>query len=178
MMRGTRKGKAFSQAVSKPIPKGPETSPWYWNPNRVGAREAPAWFQARLREVDPDGLVDIRWNPVSQRWQAFYRNPKINRQVCSGWQLLFIIEDPTDHTYMPLDERTLAVLYQASARRWGSGKAYFHAIEREMERDRERTERRQKQEAVDLAMPAFEHSQISVAMRGRSNGSKFSTYHA
>jgi len=47
-----------------------------------------------------------------------------------------------------------------------------------MERDREQIEQRQRQDAIDLAMPSYDHSQISVAMRGRSNGSKFSTYHA
>ena len=83
-----------------------------------------------------------------------------------------------DGSYMPLDERFLAALYNASGRRWGNGREYFLAIEREIERDRETRDRARTQEAIDLAMPSFEHSQISVAMHGKSNGSKFSDYHS
>lgn len=155
---------------------GPEVNPWFFNPNRIGAGEAPAWFRAKLREVDPDGLIDVRWNPVKERWAAFYRKPNFQHKLCSGWQLLMIVEDPHTHAYMPLDERFLAALYQASGRKWGNGREYFLAIEREVERDRERKEAKQAQDAIDLAMPAFEHSQISVSMHGPSNGSKFSTY--
>lgn len=156
---------------------GPEVNPWYWNPNRVGALPAPDWFQRKLREVDPEGFVDVRWNPVSQRWAAFYRKPNFQHKLCSGWQLLMKVEYP-DGSYMPLDERLLAALYNASGRKWGNGKEYFLAIEREIEREREMREAARTQEAIDLAMPAYDHSQIKVAMRGKSSGDKFSTYHA
>ena len=156
---------------------GPEHNWWFWNPNRVGARPAPDWFQAKLREVDPEGFVDVRWNPIAERWAAFYRKPNLHHNICSGWQLLMKVQHD-DGSYMPLDERLLAALYAASGRKWGNGREYFLAIEREMERDRAAKERRQKQEAVDLAMPTYEHSQISVSMAGQSNGSKFSKYHS
>ena len=155
---------------------GPEVNPWFWNPNRIGARPAPDWFQAKLREVDPDGHIDIRWNPIRERWAAFYKKPNFSHPICQGWQLLMIVEEPGSHAYMPLDERFLAALYQASGRRWGNAKEYFLAIEREMERERDQREARQRQDAIDLAMPSFEHSQISVAMNGPSNGSKFADY--
>ena len=154
---------------------GPEHSDWYWNPNRIGARPAPAWFQERLREVDPDGFVDVRWNPIRERWAAFYRKPSFSHQLCQGWTLLMKVEYP-DGGYMPLDERLLAALYAASGRRWGNGREYFLAIEREIEREREQRDRARTQEAIDLAMPTFEHSQISVSMRGKSRGDKFATY--
>ena len=177
-MQGTKKVAGFKTGVGdRSGLLGPEHSDWFWNPNRIGAGEAPAWFRAKLKEVDPDGFVDIRWNPLKERWAAFYRKPGFAHPICQGWTLLMKIEYP-DGSYMPLDERTLAALYQASGRRWGNGKEYFHAIEREIEREREQRERARTQEAVDVAMPAFEHSQISVSMQGKSNGSKFSTYHS
>lgn len=150
---------------------------WYWNPNRVGAKPAPEWFLSKLREVDPEGDVDFRWNPLRERWVAFYRNHKVAQPVCNGWQLLFIVQEPSG-AYMPLDERALAVLYHASRKKWGSGRDYFRAVERELERDKELREKASQQESIDLAMPSFEHSQIKVAMTGKSNGSKFSTYHS
>lgn len=156
---------------------GPEANPWFWNPNRIGARPAPDWFVAKLREVDPAGDIDVRWNPITERWAAFHRKPGFAHPVCQGWTLLMKVQYP-DGSYMPLDERLLAALFAASARKWGNGREYFLAIERELERERDQREVRQRQEAIDLAMPSFEHSQISVAMRGKSNGSKFSTYHS
>lgn len=177
-MQGTKKTSGFKTAVGDKSGRlGPEHNRWFWNPNRIGAKPAPEWFQAKLREVDPDGLVDIRWNPITERWQAFYKKPGFEHPICQGWTLLMVLQYP-DGSFMPLDERTLAALYQASARRWGNGKEYFLAIEREIERDKEREEARQRQEAIDIAMPFYDHSQISVSMAGESNGSKFSTYHA
>ena len=173
---GTGKVGSYGITPSRPKPRGPESNPWYWNPNRVGATEAPLWFQEKLREVDPEGFVDVRWNPIRERWAVFYRNHKIQHPICQGWQLLFPIQYE-DGSFMPLDERTLATLYQASARKWGNGREYFRAIEREIERTQERKERNLTQSAIDRAMPTFEHSQIRVGY-GSSNGSKFSTYHS
>jgi hypothetical protein len=167
----------FKQAIAKPKKLGPEHNPWYWNPNRVGALEAPAWFKDKLREVDPDGVIDVRWNPVKERWAVFYRNPRMNHPICQGWTLLFPVAYD-DGSYMPLDERTLARLYSASAAKWGNGKEYFNAVQREIEREAERRKASRLQDAIDRAMPSFEHSQIKVAMYGPSSGSKFSTYHA
>ena len=175
MMRGTRKGQPFSQEIAKPTRVGPEHNPWYWHPNRVGVKFAPAWFQAKLHEIDTS--LAVTWNPTTERWQVFTRKERMQHPVCQGWMLLFVVQG-ADGSYCPLDERVFARLYGASARRWGNGREYFMAVEREMERDREVTARRQRQDALDLAMPSFDHSQISVSMRGHSNGSKFSTYHA
>lgn len=173
-MQGTgRRFRTGGLPLAKPKPLGPEHNPWYWNPNRVGAREAPAWFQEKLRAVDPEREVDIRWNPIKERWVAFYRKPSFAHKLCQGWTLLMIIQYP-DGSYMPLDERTLAALYNASVRKWGSGKAYFDAIEREVTRERELKEKARTQEAIDIAMPFYEHSQI----KNIGSGSKFSTYHA
>ena len=156
---------------------GPEHNPSFWNPNRIGARPAPEDFLLRLREVDPDNLVDIRWNPITERWAAFMRKPRFQSPLCQGWQLLMVIQH-NDGRYMPLDERTLAALYQASGRRWGNGREYWLAIARQMEREQQSRHRKNLQDSVDRAMPFFEHSQISVSGCGKSSGSKFSTYHS
>ena len=175
MMTGTaRDVGGFTTPVKDRSGKlGPEANPFFWNPNRIGARPAPAWFQAKLREVDPDGFVDIRWNPLRERWAAFYRKPGFSHPLCSGWTLLMKVEYPNGD-YMPLDERLLAALYAASGRRWGNGREYFLAIEREIERDKEMKERARTQEAIDLAMPSYEHSQI----KNIGKGSKFCDYHS
>jgi hypothetical protein len=76
-----------------------------------------------------------------------------------------------------LDERVLARLYMASAQRWGDGRRYFDAIQREIEREQERKEKFLNQDAVDRAMPFWEHSRIRVGY-GKSSGSKFSDYHS
>lgn len=173
-MQGTKKVAGYKTPVgNKGGRLGPEHNPWYWNPNRVGAGEAPAWFQVKLREVDPENMIDVRWNPVAERWAAFYRKPNFSHPLCQGWTLLMKVEYP-DGSYMPLDERFLAALFNASARKWGNGEEYFRAIEREIERDREKKEKRATQEAIDIAMPFFEHSQI----KNIGSGSKFSDYHS
>lgn len=174
---GRRKTKPGTVTVGAKKILGPETSPWFWNPNRPGATEAPDWFRKKLREVDPDSLIDVRWNPVAERWGVFYKKPSFNHKICQGWMLLFPVQYD-DGSYMPLDERVLARLYAASAAQWGDGKKYWAAIEREFYREQEKKEERLKQEAIDHAMPFYEHSRIKVAMRGQSSGSKFSDYHA
>lgn len=172
-VQGTRKLPGFRTSKIGPQRKlGPEHNTWYWNPFRVGAGEAPRDFQKKLREVDPDNLIDVRWNPIIEKWGVFYRNPKIAHPICTGWVLLFLVE-PRE-----LDERVLARLYSASAQRWGNARQYFSAVEREMEREAAKRDANRRQEAVDLAMPYWEHSQIKVAMRGKSSGDKFSRYHA
>jgi hypothetical protein len=168
---GRRKVNPGSVQVGRVKKVGPEHNPFYWNPNRVGATEAPAWFRAKLKEVDPDALIDVRWNPVAERWGVFYRSWRVNHPICQGWVLLFQVK-PRE-----LDERVLARLYMASAQRWGDGRRYFDAIQREIEREQERKEKFLNQDAVDRAMPFWEHSRIRVGY-GKSSGSKFSDYHS
>ena len=175
MLTGGRgKGEAFKQAIAKPAPLGPESNPWFWNPGRVGIKFAPDWFQAKLRAIDPE--LSACWNPIIERWQVFQRKDRIQNALCQGWMLLFVVQD-SSKAYLPLDERVFARLYNASARMWGNAKEYFYAIEREMERDAAATKQAQTQDAIDRAMPSFDHSKISVGY-GKSNGSKFADYHS
>lgn len=168
----------FRQQVNRPrtIP-GPETNNWYWNPNRVGALEAPRWFRQQLKDVDPDNYIDVRWNPVKERWGVFYKKPSVQHKICSGWALLFMVQD-ADGEFQPLDERVLARLYSASAQQWGNGKRYFESVQAQIEREKESREKQYQADLIDSAMPAFEHAQIKVSGFGPSSGSKFSTYHA
>lgn len=178
MLRGvapTQNQLSYKTPIGKMKKLPPEANLWWWHPNRVGVKSAPEWFKEALSKMD-DNLA-VTWNAYRERWQVWLRCPRLQSPVCQGWKLLFVNEDGA-HRYMPLDERLFARLYQASADKWGNGKDYFRAIEREIERDAEKREASWKQETLDIAMESFDHSQIKVAMHGKSSGSKFSEYHS
>lgn len=167
MYSGAKKPGFTIQQVGHRGPKpGPETNPWYWNPNRVGAYQAPSWFMKLLHEVEEK--LDCRFNPVTGRWQVWYQAPRIQTPICSGWNLILAF-DPWE-----MDERVMAVLYDRSQKKWGSAEKYFDRVVSEIERDREKKDRASRQEAIDMAMPSFEHSQI----KNIGKGSKFATYHS
>lgn len=162
----------FSQKVAPRRNLGPEHNPWWWNPNNPSITFAPKRFTARLkREMGSE--LEVTWNPITERWQVFARSNRINHPVCQGWRLLFIHNGPNGE-HLPLDERLYARLYAASADVNGSGRQYFQRIMDEMKRDEDRREKRARQDAIDQAMPYWEHSQI----KNIGKGSKFSTYHA
>jgi len=163
------RGKApVTHSVSRPRALGPETSPWFWNPYRCEVRFAPDDFRKRLKELHPD--TEITWNPINERWQVWARSPKLQTPHCSGWRLLFINWD-MDHAYMPLDERVFARLYQVDQTVNG-GRAYMDRIVAEFERDQVKKRKDLQQDAIDRAMPYWEHSQI----KNIGKGNKFATY--
>ncbi len=166
------------RATGRQLPKGRmpvaksgkldrEANPWYWHPSRVGVAGPLPSFSSALEAVDKD--LAATWNGYTKKWQVWSKAPRIQHPVCWGWKLLFV----EDH----LGPWTLARLYEASTDRWGSAKAYFDAIKREMERDKESAERTELANTMDSAMETFDHSRIKVGY-GPSNGSKFSTYHS
>ena len=169
-MQGTKKVAGYRTPVGSPKALPLDTHPWYFNPNRSSVRRPSDHFMRELRAFDPD--LDCTWHPHQERWAIWMRTPRIQTAICSGWSLLFFVHPAQ------LDARVFARLYGASARRWNSGREYFAAIEREFHRDKERAERARQQETLDIAMPHYDHSQISVSMRGQSNGSKFADYHS
>jgi hypothetical protein len=154
---------------------GPEHNPWFWNPARGSVKTAPPSFRSKLAQDHP--TIEVTWNPIEERWQVFDRCARVNHPICQGWRLLFIHRD-VDGGYLPLDERLFARLYHASADAHGSAQKYFERVASEMIRDREKEEQKSLDDSIQHAMESFNHSQISVAMRGKSSGSKFSTYHA
>ena len=165
----------ITHSIAKPVKLGPEHNIWYWHPFRAGVKSCPDWFQEKLDAVAPG--IAVTWNPIIEKWQVWERAPRLQHPICTGWKLLFVHWDQ-DHGYLPLDERLIARLYACSVMANGSAKAYLDRVLNEMERDRIAAQRQADQDHIDECMPFFDHSQISVAMRGPSNGSKFSTYHA
>jgi hypothetical protein len=166
-------GRPFSVPVVKHDKVGPEQMPHFWYPGLAGIRTAPESFKDELERFDP--TLRVTWNPIIERWQVWMPAPGIKFRLCPGWRLLFIHSGPSGE-YLPLDDRLFARLYYASAAKWGSGKQYFDRLAAEMERDRERTEKQARQDTHDAGMDVWKSTQISVAMRGKSNGSKFSDY--
>jgi hypothetical protein len=170
-MRGRRKLPGFNVPVAKPEKVGPEANPWFWHPDRPQSKVADERFVDDLAKVDPK--LAVSWNPVRGNWQVFTKAPNFSHPICTGWKLLFIHHDG-DGGYLPLDNRIMARLYSADLSRWPSAKAYFDQVDSEVRRQKAKQEERLKQEAIDQAMPFWEHSQI----KNIGKGSKFSTYHA
>lgn len=150
----------------------PESNNWWWNPSRPGVRQGPDWFMATLKEIDPD--IRVTWNAYRERWQVWAPKPSMQNPISQGWLLLFPVQLPNGD-YAPLDERTLAKLYQVSARVWGGAREYFNRIESEMERDKQRAADQRRDSINQGAGEYFDYTQPKVSMCGPSNGSKCSS---
>lgn len=146
-----------------------ESNPWWWNPSRPGVRGGPAWFEAKLVEIDPN--LGISWNSYKERHQIWVRAPhRMKNALAQGWLLLFTVEN-SDKSYAPLDERTLAKIYEISADKWGNARSYFNRVVDEMDRDRLKAEAAHKDELDYISGDYYDHLQPHVGY-GRSNGSK------
>ena len=167
-MRRDRLG-SFAQQVGRGPRLPSEAHPWWWHPSRVGVPEAPARYLRVLDRIDPDLRATV--NNYTGEICVWAPKPTLQTKWCWGWQLLFKVHPSV------APDLVGAHLFEVSARKWGGAKAYFDAIEREMDRERAAQERRSQADAVDQAMEVFDHSQIRVSMHGPSSGSKFSTYH-
>jgi hypothetical protein len=170
------RSQAFRQPISRPkVQLDIETHPLYWNPNRIGAIQAPAWFMDQVGGISKD--LDVRRNAVTSKWEVWVRSPRFIHPICQGWRLLFIHHD-TQGQVMPLDERLLGRLHYIDTQN-SSAKAYFDRVVAEIARDKAAQVKARDQETMDMAIErGWDHSRIQVSMRGPSNGSKFSTYHA
>lgn len=157
----------FSVPVAKNQPMGPETHGWYFHPNRPDIRLAPREYVKRLNEAIPDSEIEITWNPIRERWVVWQRAPRIQHPICQGWKLLFIVE--YEGEYVPLDERVLAVLYERSGKKWGNLLYYWDAIEREKERDREKSEKFRYDDVSHAAGEYYDYMKI----KNIGTGSKF-----
>lgn len=133
-------------ARPKTIPP-PESLTWWWHPSRAGVTTAPAWFRAKLEKVGAD--LECTWSPYHQLYLVWLKAPRVQTKPCWGWKLLFTF--PPDK----LDDRQFARLYQASARRWGSAKEYFDAIEREQRIEKERRDKYSEGELLAGARDRF-----------------------
>lgn len=147
----------------------------FFHPGRCDVRFGPDWFRDQLRAIDPN--LDVTWHPVHERWCVWVRNPRITHPMCPGWQLLFPVQYPSGR-YLPLDERTIAKVYDRSPRKWGNARIYFDRIEDEILRDRLKVETARKEEVAQSARDHWDFAQIKISMAGPSSGSKFATHHA
>lgn len=162
---GARRLGHWSQPVNqrRTIPP-PESNPWWWNPRRFQRGwQAPSDFLIKLARVDSE--ITVCFNKFTQDWGVWIEKPKINTPTCQGWQLLF--RAPA------LDERIFHRLYEASARKWGSAREYWRAVEDEMRYEREKYEKKSTEFAVEKATEIYDYSQI----KNIGQGNKFSTYH-
>jgi hypothetical protein len=155
-----------THTIQHPKPLGPEYSPWFWHPYNVAVRFAPEEFRKRLHAIDTS--LEVTWDPMKERWLVWALAPKVRH----GWRLLFIHWD-SQHNYLPLDERVFARIFQVDSAKNG-GKRYFDRIVEEFERDQRKRRAEMRQDAIDRAMPYWEHSQI----KNIGKGNKFSTYFA
>lgn len=170
-MRVVGRSQQFSQPIqrNRKIPP-PESHPWWFHPSRAGTPSGPPSFVAELAAFDPD--LAVTFNPYHRYYQLWLKKPSLQTKICWGWMLLFNVPESVG-----LDDRVFARLYSASMRKWGNGKRYFDAIQREVEESAAREKRDALQDTIDQAMESFDHSQIKVSGFGKSNGSKFANYH-
>lgn len=156
----------FKQKIAKPAPLGPEHNPWYWNPNRAGVRMGPDDFRKKMKGLDE--RLDVTWNPITERWQIWVIDHKIQQKVCSGWRFLFST-DPRG-----LDERVMAELFARSGYKWGNLFEMWLRVEQEIERERSHAERSR---AEDVAHAAGEYYDYTL-IKNIGSGSKFSNNHS
>lgn len=168
---GSRGKTPIKQTISKPKSVGPEHNIWWWNPARPVVQLAPEWFREKVKEID--GSLEVTWSPLAERWLVWIKAENFRTPICAGWRLLFVHHDE-NRQHLPLDERLLARLYLIDSTRNGGSKAYFDRIVSEYERDQVKQRKDRHQDAIDHAMPYWEHSQI----KNIGKGSKFATYHS
>mgnify|MGYP003133349045 CR=1 FL=1 len=165
----------FAVPVQQHAPPPIEDRLHFWHPNRFGVRFAPTAFRQKLHAIHPD--LDVTWHPLRERWLVWYRRPRIQHPISPGWLLLLVVENSREE-YVPLDDRTLAAIYEQSGFKWGSGKQYWARIEDEAQRDHASRDDTRTQLLDDIGSAQWDHTKIQVSMRGPSSGSKFVRHHA
>lgn len=172
-LRGRDAGTVTIPKATRTV-KGPETSWSYFHPGRIDAVFAPAAFRAQVHAIDPN--LDVVQHPIHERWCVWVKNPRVTHWMCPGWQLLFPVRY-ADGSFMPLDARTLAMIYDRSPRKWGNARRYFDRIVEEVRHDYEAGQATRAAVVGQVARDQWKHAQIQVGY-GPSNGSKFSQHHA
>lgn len=176
---GTWQGRDLQEVrvpIAAPQRTGPEWSWRYFHPGRVDARSGPADFCAMLHEIDP--RLQVTWHPLYERWLVWCRDSTIRNPMHAGWMLLFPVQYAPSGSYMPLDARTLAKIWDRSPRKHGSGRQYWERIQAEVRRDYARQSQARTDEVQASARAQWDFAQIKVSMCGPSSGSKFTTHHS
>lgn len=165
----------FGMELATPQKLGPEHNLWFHSPSRYGAKFAPDWFREQLHQLDVN--LEMVWNFTIERWCLWVRTPRIQNEYSQGWTLLFVHNGPNKE-HLPLDERVFARIFTIDMQAQNSNAlAYFDRVMGEMFRDKQAAKDKTTNENMDIAMESFEHAKIKIGY-GKSNGSKFSTYHA
>ena len=152
-------------------PPGPEILPWYWHPDREGAQPPPAAFAAQLHTIAPD--VQVVFSPVHERWLVWAKNPRIQHEMCRGWQLLMIWEHAITKEFLPLNEMLFHNLVLIRVTSHPSAVAYFNKIQKEMG-DRKASQLATHDNDRQAQQGEFRQSlQISTA----GKGNKFALHH-
>ena len=169
--QGQRNTSPFRVPIAYLPPGSVESSPFYWHPQRFGARFAPEDFRSQLHEIHPD--LEVTWHPIKERWLVWFKSNRVTDPKCPGWMLLFPVETSWG-AYVPLDGRTLAAIYQVSSKAFGNGVRYWERLEAEQERDAKsyRAESDDRRDAI--ASERYDFAQI----KNIGHGSKFANYHS
>lgn len=175
MLQRRDSGEQFAVPVQQHAPPPVEESLNFWHPNRFGVTFAPSDFRKKLRTLHED--LEVTWHPTRHRWIVWYRRPRISHPLSPGWLLLLVVETSTND-YVPLDDRTLAAVYEQSGFKWGSGKQYWARIEEEAQREHEVRDKDRDNLLDDVGSDQWDHTKIQISMRGPSSGSKFVNHHA
>jgi len=159
----------------QPIPRTALSSvpAWWFHPGRpeTRSRTPDPIFQRKLDQDFPG--IHVNWHPLKQRWQVWTRSNRVQTPYCRGWLLLFTLEDEQGD-YVPLDERTLVVIWDRSARRWGNGKQYFNRIESEIAHEKRLRAAAHDDERDYKAGEYWDYTKI----KNIGSGSKFTRHHA
>ena len=171
----TLKSNPTSEQITLPAAKrggvDVQESLYYWYPQRVGVKFGPEGFRKRLHEIH-EGL-EITWHPIRERWQVWTRLPRVQFHLCPGWMLLFNVET-SEGEYCPLDERTLAAVFERSGKKWGNGLNYWNRIESEHRRDADAKQQSRDDATDDRSSEQWEYMKI----KNIGHGSKWTNHHS
>ena len=144
---------------------------YFWYPQRFGVELAPDHFRQRVKDIHPD--LEVTFHPLLQRWQVWYKRTRVQYEYCPGWLMLFVVETSTGER-LPLDERTLAAIYQVSARAFGNGSNYWRRCEAEMARDNKIAVADRERPRDAFSGEQYDYNQI----KNIGKGSKFADFHS
>lgn len=155
--------------VNNPKSAPDEHSLEFWNPGRVGMTFAGVDFRRKLHDMDPE--LEAVMNHHTGLWVIWVKKLGKQTRLCQGWKLLFVVHDG-NQGYVPLDERTLAKLFEISGRKWGNGLKYFDAVMRERQRATDAQAAFDADEERHQAYEYFDHTQPFVGYGTRQSASK------
>lgn len=148
-------------------PPGVEVLPWFWHPDRDGSQPCPKEFHAQLIAIHPD--LRVCFNPVMERWVLWVKNPRIQHEMCRGWQLLMFWEHSITKEYLPLSNLLFHNLMLIDATKYQGAKDYFKRIQDDVERQKQAKNNVYEQDRDDRNEDMRLSHQISTAGKGNKS---------